>query len=100
LRPSVLTTGIVSAGIEISGATGIVVVVVVVDVVVVDDVVLVEVVVVGVLLSPEQAARDRHSPAIITNFFDISLISLRCLTELFQNLTFHGLITQRSQVIH
>jgi hypothetical protein len=56
--------------------------------------------VVGVLLSPEQAARDRHSPAIITNFFDISLISLRCLTELFQNLTFHGLITQRSQVIH
>jgi len=73
-------TGIVSAGDEITGATGIVVVVVVVvDVVDVVDVVvvLVDVVVVGVLLLPEHAARKRHNPAIMITFFDILLILLR-----------------------
>jgi hypothetical protein len=91
-----LITGIVSAGVEISGATGIVVVdVVVVDVVVVDVVVeVVDVVVVGALLFPEQEARKIQSPAITNTFFDISLISLRCSIELFQNLTFRVLTTQ------
>ena len=79
MRPSGLITGTVSKGVEISGATGIVVVVVVVDVVVVDDVVLVDVVVVGALLLLEHAARARHSPPTITNFLDIFLISLRHL---------------------
>jgi hypothetical protein len=71
-------TGIVSAGDEITGATGIVVVVVV-DVVDVVDVVvvLVDVVVVGVLLLPEHAARERHNPTIMITFFDIILILLR-----------------------
>jgi hypothetical protein len=73
-------TGTVSEGAEMTGATGIVVVVVVVDVVV-DDVVVVDVVVVGVLLSPEHAARERHNPAITIAFFDIFLISLRCSNE-------------------
>jgi len=70
-----LITGTVSAGDEITGATGIVVVVVV-DVVDVVDV-LVDVVVVGVLLLPEHAARERHNPAIMITFFDIFLILLR-----------------------
>jgi hypothetical protein len=74
-----LITGTVSKGAEISGATGIVVVVVVVDVDVVDDVVLVDVVVVGALLLLEHAARARHSPPTITNFLDMFLISLRHL---------------------
>ena len=79
MRPSVLITGIVSAGVEISGATGIVVVVVVVVVVVdvVEVVVLVDEVVVGVLLFSEHAARERHSPAIIISFLGMFLISLR-----------------------
>jgi hypothetical protein len=96
LRPSVLITGIVSAGVEISGATGIVVVdVVVVDVVVVDVVVeVVDVVLVGALLFPEHEARKIQSPAITNTFFDIFLISLRCSIELFQNLTFRVLTTQ------
>jgi hypothetical protein len=97
LRPSVLITGIVSAGVEISGATGIVVVdVVVVDVVVevVELVELVDVVVVGALLFPEQEARKIQSPAITNTFFDIFLISLRCSIELFQILTFRVLTTQ------
>jgi hypothetical protein len=73
-------TGIVSAGDEITGATGIVVVVVV-DVVDVVDVVvvLVDVVVVGVLLLPEHAAKKIHIPTIASIFFDICLISLRYL---------------------
>jgi hypothetical protein len=69
-----LITGTVSAGDEITGATGIVVVVVVVDVVVVlvdVVVVLVDVVVVGVLLLPEHAARERHKPTITNTFLDI-----------------------------
>jgi hypothetical protein len=73
-----LITGTVSAGEEISGATGIVVVVVVVDVVDV-VVVLVEVVVVGALLLPEHAVMERQKLAIISIFLDIFLISLRCL---------------------
>jgi hypothetical protein len=73
-------TGTVSVGAEITGATGIVVVVVVVEVVVVVDVVVVDVVV-GVLLLPEHAARERHNPAITIAFFDIFLISLRCSNE-------------------
>ena len=77
MRPSVLITGIVSAGVEISGATGIVVVVVVVVVDVVEVVVLVDEVVVGVLLFSEHAARERHSPAIIISFLGMFLISLR-----------------------
>jgi hypothetical protein len=75
-----LITGTVSAGDEITGATGIVVVVVVDVVDVVDvlvDVVVVGVVVVGVLLLPEHAARERHNPAIMITFFDIFLILLR-----------------------
>ena len=89
-----MITGIVSAGVEISGATGIVVVdVVVVDVV--DEVVeLVDVVVVGTLLFPEQEARKMQNPTITNTFFDIFLISLRCSIELFQNLTFRVLTTQ------
>jgi len=74
-------TGTVSEGAEMTGATGIVVVVVVVEVVVVVDVVVVDVVVVGVLLLPEHAARERHNPAITIAFFDIFLISLRCSNE-------------------
>ena len=65
-------------GVEISGATGIVVVVVVV-VVVVDVVVLVVVVVVGAVLLPEHAASEIHNPAITIILFDIFLISLRYL---------------------
>jgi len=94
LRPSVLITGIVSAGVEISGATGIVVVDVVVVDVVVEVVELVDVVVVGALLFPEQEARKIQSPAITNTFFDIFLISLRCSIELFQILTFRVLTTQ------
>jgi hypothetical protein len=74
-----LITGTVSAGEEISGATGIVVVVVVVDVVDVVVVVLVGVVVVGTLLLPEHAVMERQKLAIISIFLDIFLISLRCL---------------------
>jgi hypothetical protein len=67
-------------GVEISGATGIVVVVVVVVVVVdVDVVVLVVVVVVGAVLLLEHAARETHNPAITIILFDIFLISLRYL---------------------
>jgi hypothetical protein len=76
-----LITGTVSAGEEISGATGIVVEVVVVVVDVVDVVVVLVgvVVVVGALLLPEHAARERHNPATTIAFFDIFLISLRYL---------------------
>jgi hypothetical protein len=74
-----LITGTVSAGEEISGATGIVVVVVVVDVVDVVVVVLVVAVVVGALLLPEHAARERQRPAFISIFLDMFLISLRYL---------------------
>jgi hypothetical protein len=73
-----LITGTVRAGEEISGATGIVVVVVVVVVDVVVEAV-VDVVVIGVLLVPEHAARERHIPARMIAFFDIFLISLRYL---------------------
>ena len=52
--------------------------VVVVDVVV-EVVELVDVVVVGALLFSEQEARKIQSPAITNTFFDIFLISLRCL---------------------
>ena len=62
---------------------------------VVDDVVvLVGVVVVGALLLPEHAVMEMQRLAIISIFLDIFLISLRCLIELFQNLTFRVLITQ------